>query len=73
MGLNLLEVLPVRLPSLDVDVRGLHAPPLLQVQHPLQSCLSHYSDKCKATLFVVSKPTSRHCITLHCKAHGSAP
>lgn len=31
MGLNLLEVLPLRLPSLDVDVRQLSAPPLLQV------------------------------------------
>lgn len=32
MGLNLLEVLPLRLPSLDVDVRQLSAPPLLQVR-----------------------------------------
>ena len=31
MGLNLLEVLPLRLPSLDVDVRTLKAPPILQV------------------------------------------
>ena len=31
MGLNLLEVMPVRLPSLDVDVRAFAAPPLLQV------------------------------------------
>ncbi len=31
MGLNLLDALPLRLPSLDVDVRGLAAPPLLQV------------------------------------------
>ena len=31
MGLNLLELLPFRLPSLDVDVRTLHVPPLLQV------------------------------------------
>lgn len=30
MGLNLLEVLPLRLPSLDVDVRTLKAPPILQ-------------------------------------------
>lgn len=34
MGLNLLEVLPLRLPSLDVDVRKLQAPPLLQVTAP---------------------------------------
>ena len=33
MGLNLLEVLPLRLPSLDVDVRTLKAPPILQVRH----------------------------------------
>ena len=32
MGLNLLEVVPLRLPSLDVDVRQLSAPPLVQVQ-----------------------------------------
>ncbi len=32
MGMNLLEVLPLRLPSLDVDVRQLSAPPLLQVR-----------------------------------------
>lgn len=31
MGLNLLEVLPFRLPSLDVDVRTLQVPPILQV------------------------------------------
>lgn len=31
MGLNLLEVLPFRLPSLDVDVRTLQVPPVLQV------------------------------------------
>ena len=31
MGLNLLEVLPFRLPSLDVDVRTLRVPPILQV------------------------------------------
>lgn len=31
MGLNLLEVLPFRLPSLDVDVRTLSVPPILQV------------------------------------------
>ncbi len=31
MGLNLLNALPLQLPSLDVDVRGLAAPPLLQV------------------------------------------
>jgi len=31
MGLNLLELLPFRLPSLDVDVRTLQVPPLLQV------------------------------------------
>ena len=30
MGLNLLEVLPLRLPSLDVDVRGLGVPPAAQ-------------------------------------------
>ncbi|KAL0049459.1 hypothetical protein WJX82_002959 [Trebouxia sp. C0006] len=30
MGLNLLELLPFRLPSLDVDVRTLQVPPLLQ-------------------------------------------
>lgn len=28
MGLNLLEVLPVRFPTLDVDVRALQLPPL---------------------------------------------
>lgn len=41
MGLNLLEVLPLRLPSLDVDVRKLQAPPLLQVMRsPLSpSCV----------------------------------
>ncbi len=33
MGLNLLELLPFRLPSLDVDVRTLQVPPLLQVDH----------------------------------------
>ena len=32
MGLNLLEMLPLRLPSLDVDVRALGTPPLLQVR-----------------------------------------
>ena len=32
MGLNLLEVLPLRLPSLDVDVRTLQVPPILQVR-----------------------------------------
>ncbi len=32
MGLNLLELLPFRLPSLDVDVRTLQVPPLLQVR-----------------------------------------
>lgn len=31
MGLNLLELLPFRLPSLDVDVRTLQVPPILQV------------------------------------------
>ena len=31
MGLNLLGALPLRLPSLDVDVRRLSVPPLLQV------------------------------------------
>ena len=31
MGLNLLELLPLALPSLDVDVRQLAAPPLVQV------------------------------------------
>ena len=31
MGLNLLELLPFRLPSLDVDVRVLQVPPILQV------------------------------------------
>lgn len=31
MGLNVLEVLPFRLPSLDVDVRTLQVPPILQV------------------------------------------
>ena len=35
MGLNLLEALPLRLPSLDVDVRRLAAPPLLQVEPAL--------------------------------------
>ena len=30
MGLNLLEVLPLRLPSLDVDVRQLGVPPAAQ-------------------------------------------
>lgn len=30
MGLNLLGVLPLRLPSLDVDVRGLGLPPAAQ-------------------------------------------
>jgi hypothetical protein len=30
MGLNLLELLPLRLPSLDVDVRGLGVPPSAQ-------------------------------------------
>ncbi|KAK9909192.1 hypothetical protein WJX75_008508 [Coccomyxa subellipsoidea] len=30
MGLNLLELLPIALPSLDVDVRRLSAPPLVQ-------------------------------------------
>ena len=38
MGLNLLEALPLRLPSLDVDVRQLAAPPLLQVNAGL-SCV----------------------------------
>jgi hypothetical protein len=32
MGLNLLEVVRLRLPSVDVDVRGFSAPPLLQVR-----------------------------------------
>ena len=50
MGLNLLELLPFRLPSLDVDVRTLQVPPLLQVgpsmlllpqeQQQLHWCLS---------------------------------
>lgn len=31
MGLNLLELLPLALPSLDVDVRKVSAPPLVQV------------------------------------------
>ena len=31
MGLNLLEVVQLKLPSLDVDVRKFEAPPLLQV------------------------------------------
>lgn len=35
MGLNLLEVLPFRLPSLDVDVRTLQVPPILQVSAPI--------------------------------------
>jgi len=30
MGLNLLEVLPLRLPSLDVDIRSLGLPPVAQ-------------------------------------------
>ena len=30
MGLNLLEVVPLRLPSLDVDVRSFRLPPALQ-------------------------------------------
>jgi cytochrome c biogenesis protein CcdA len=34
MGLNLLEVVQLQLPSLDVDVRQLSAPPLLQVLNP---------------------------------------
>lgn len=34
MGLNLLEVLPLRLPSLDLDVRNVSAPA------PLQACFS---------------------------------
>ena len=34
MGLNLLEVVRLQLPSLDVDVRGLSAPPLLQARFP---------------------------------------
>lgn len=38
MGLNLLELLPLRLPSLDVDVRQLQAPPLLQAR-PLHAIL----------------------------------
>jgi hypothetical protein len=37
MGLNLLGLLPLKLPSLDVDVRQLSAPPLIQV-------LSHTCD-----------------------------
>ena len=32
MGLNLLGALPLRLPSLDVDIRSLSLPPLLQVR-----------------------------------------
>ena len=36
MGLNLLEVLPFRLPSLDVDVRTLQVPPILQVSTSIQ-------------------------------------
>ena len=34
MGLNLLEVLPLRLPSLDLDVRNVSAPPPVQVYAP---------------------------------------
>lgn len=30
MGLNLLELLPLRLPSLNLDVRGLGVPPAVQ-------------------------------------------
>lgn len=36
MGLNLLDVVRLRLPSLDVDVRQLGTPPLVQVH---QGCL----------------------------------
>lgn len=43
MGLNLLELLPIALPSLDVDVRRLSAPPLVQV--PL-TCLEFYRLNC---------------------------
>ena len=32
MGLNLLGALPLRLPSLDMDVRQLSVPPLLQAR-----------------------------------------
>ena len=47
MGLNLLEALPLRLPSLDVDVRQLAVPPLLQVSAGL-SCVC--KDVVKAAL-----------------------
>lgn len=38
MGLNLLELLPLALPSLDVDVRQLSAPPLVQVMLTSVQC-----------------------------------
>jgi hypothetical protein len=43
MGLNLLEVVQLRLPSLDVDVRQLSAPPLLQAREGERACPLHRS------------------------------
>ena len=56
MGLNLLEALPLRLPSLDVDVRQLAAPPLLQVSAGL-SCIC--KEVVKAALQCGSLPCCR--------------
>lgn len=48
MGLNLLELLPLALPSLDVDVRQLSAPPLVQVSitSPSAQCRAPMSISC---------------------------
>ena len=43
MGLNLLEVVPIQLPSLDVDTRKISAPPAAQVTDyapPIANCPS---------------------------------
>ena len=46
MGLNLLEVVQLRLPSLDVDVRQLSAPPLVQVRQA-PPCWHRWKNPCR--------------------------
>ena len=46
MGLNLLEVLPLRLPSLDIDTRQLRLAPSVQVLPATLDLSQHYADSC---------------------------
>ena len=79
MGLNLLEVVQLRLPSLDVDVRQLSAPPLVQVQRAsllaaslkrvptLRRCTQRYR-RPKVPLCSASMQMPNTCISWHLPA-----